>query len=215
MQTEIFQTNPKLRGLLMVSMFTFAAGGIVLAVLAQIQAYNREQIYLAIEAALPRHREASKVENSPSTTLGTVGDIANWKTYRNEEYGFEFRYPGSFYYTEFKQRYPDYFDLLAISDENISMIDEPLDLDGIKKTLTFRIENQNELENWPDDFVSDMFDKIEKITINGYQALKIEQKGRSSNIYVFQGNGKLISLWIWPPYEPIFEKVVSTFKFIK
>lgn len=29
----------------------------------------------------------------PSTSLGTTGDYAGWKTYRNEEYGFEVKYP--------------------------------------------------------------------------------------------------------------------------
>src|SRR3990167_9223846 len=31
--------------------------------------------------------------SSPSTSLGTASDLAGWKTYRNEEYGFEVRYP--------------------------------------------------------------------------------------------------------------------------
>ena len=30
---------------------------------------------------------------SPSTSLGPIGDIANWQTYRNEEYRFEVKYP--------------------------------------------------------------------------------------------------------------------------
>lgn len=60
METQVFQTNPKLRRLLLILIFTFAASGIALAVLAQIQVFHREQIYLATESALPKKQLAEK-----------------------------------------------------------------------------------------------------------------------------------------------------------
>ena len=87
MNTQVFQTNLKLRGLLLILIFTFAASGIALAVLSQIQAYHREQIYLATEAGLPRHRgnitPAPDKSGAAPPILGGDEDIANWKTYRN------------------------------------------------------------------------------------------------------------------------------------
>jgi hypothetical protein len=88
METPIFQTNPRLRVLLLILIFTFALSGITLAVLAQIHAYGREQLYLATESALPVHRE-----KGVNRANGTQGEVEGWKTYQNEEYGFEIRYP--------------------------------------------------------------------------------------------------------------------------
>ncbi len=91
MQTPIFQTNPRLRALLLILIFTFAVSGVTLAVLAQIQAYGREQLYLATESALPIHRE--KGINGVNGANGPQGEVEGWQTYRNEEYGFEIQYP--------------------------------------------------------------------------------------------------------------------------
>ena len=82
MEVQIFQTNPRLRGLLLILIFTFAASGIALAVLAQIQAYHRDQIYLATESALPVHKvSANQIDQKIGREI--------WKTYRNEQYGVE------------------------------------------------------------------------------------------------------------------------------
>lgn len=45
----------RLRQLCMILIFTLIASGMTLAVIAQIQSYHRQQIYIATEASLPRH----------------------------------------------------------------------------------------------------------------------------------------------------------------
>lgn len=92
LQQNLPEGNTRLKNLFLILIFTFIASGGVLIVLYVTQNYYRNQLYLETEGSLPVHRVKPK-SDSPSTPLGTVDDIANWKTYRNEEYGFEFKYP--------------------------------------------------------------------------------------------------------------------------
>lgn len=77
--------NPHLKSLFLILIFTFIASGIALVLLQQIQVYNRQQIYLATEAALPVHR-APKLG-------GNDGGVGALKTYQDPYGGFIFQYP--------------------------------------------------------------------------------------------------------------------------
>jgi hypothetical protein len=89
-------SNPRLKSLLLILIFTFIASGATLICLKFIQDYHREQIYLATEATLPVH----KAEKSASEPTGMPDDISDWKTYRNEKYGFEIKCPADSKYSE-------------------------------------------------------------------------------------------------------------------
>lgn len=81
---EIPQTGSRLNSLLLILIFTLFGSGATLIILKQIDTYHRDQIYLATQAALPEHKiSAAGVKKN---------DTSDWKTYRNEEYGFEFKY---------------------------------------------------------------------------------------------------------------------------
>lgn len=90
---EIPQTGSRLNSLLLILIFTLFGSGAALIVLKQIDTYHRDQIYLATQAALPEH----KISAAGVTKKNETSD---WKTYRNEEYGFEFEFDSSKWVTE-------------------------------------------------------------------------------------------------------------------
>ena len=87
----IWESNPKLKILLLILIAVFLFSGMGLTVFAVFQNEYRQKIYYETQAALPVH----KVVKSENQKIGE-SDIAGWKTYRNDEYGFEFDYPASF-----------------------------------------------------------------------------------------------------------------------
>lgn len=94
--------NQRIKNLFLILIFVFVASGVALTLLSQVQSYDREQVYLATESALPRHKQSTKpsppapllLESEPrSRRPEGEGGMQGWKTYRNEEYGFEIKYP--------------------------------------------------------------------------------------------------------------------------
>jgi len=85
---NMWETNPRLKMLSLVFIFVFLFSGIGLVIFSVWSNQYRQQIYNETEQSLPKH-EASK---SVDQQVG-VSDIANWQTYKNDQYGFEFKLP--------------------------------------------------------------------------------------------------------------------------
>ena len=83
----IWETNPKLKILLLVLIFVFLFSGIGLTAFSVWGNNYRQKVYEETKAGLPVHQESKSASQQISES--------EWKTYRNEEYGFEFKYPNN------------------------------------------------------------------------------------------------------------------------
>ncbi len=92
MNPTIWESNPKLKKLLLVLIVVFLLCGILLAFFSVWQKQYRQEIYYETEGGLPVHKSQKILEVPSSTT----SEVKGWKTYKNDEYGFEVSYPASF-----------------------------------------------------------------------------------------------------------------------
>lgn len=92
---QTLEPQSRLSSLFLILIFTLLASGTALVVLRQIDSYHRDQIYLATESTLPHHKISAATTTKYSSTIIPDAEQTSWKTYVNEEYGFEFKYPSS------------------------------------------------------------------------------------------------------------------------
>lgn len=224
----------------------FTVSLLVLCALASLAVFAYTNLYLYKQA----FEQASAVE----TSVVQTDETQNWKTYRNEEYGFEFKYPSSWINSkaltaiednEIKGYLP-YKDLsvyLVDSAKENEYIEYVKNYEGIgsgfnyvgyggdlvsisifNERLADSLENIVEKPNDQDDgFWSE---KVQDITIGGSVAKKAisrqEWEGSATYTIVAIKNpnikNQIINLKIHynegKYQKEIFEKILSTFKFI-
>lgn len=142
-------------------------------------------------------------------------DTSDWKTYRNEKYGFEFRYPKKLAnYGDYLLEVVDYGDgtyddisKIKTHSLNLEIVDAPAEGFTIHISIT---SDSNILNYLKEEIIRSS--KTNIINNDKYIAFSREGMGDPSG-YIIQHNSRYYILEVTFD-DGIFEKILSTFKFI-
>lgn len=144
----------------------------------------------------------------PSNSLGAIGDIAGWKTYRNEEYGFEVKYPGDWIIVQHKQ------EPKTVLEFKYKVYKTDTDL-STSQRIIMAPENQHLaiLNFYKQHSASRPTKKIigEDIEAENYYAC-----GEVCiNVLIFSSGTSFFAWENWGTEENKFDQILSTFRFIE
>ncbi|HYV33585.1 MAG TPA: hypothetical protein VE973_01945 [Candidatus Limnocylindria bacterium] len=192
-QPTIWETNPKLKTLLLVLIVVCFLSGIGLVIFSQWSNNYREQVYEETVSGLPTHK------STKSEPVVVAAAEKGWVTYINNTYGYQISYPSE------SQLNADYEAqqvwIYLGDDENIAIspIDKKTNLEDLltgTKTKHLKIGNNDVLQGEGYGYAHNYF-------INSY----------------FQGQqynyGVGMSGSYSQKYLSLYSKILSTFKFTK
>jgi len=148
----------------------------------------------------------------PTSTSPQVPEIdtSDWKTYRNEEYGFELRYPSDWEVIE------DFSQAVVNFEFTGPALDKSPGIEGAFLIQIYRLGKASNLREWVESFYPEAAKvTIENTIINGYPAViarvPVEWAGTGSMSAILR-NDRVFTFVI--PHESN-KSIFSTFKFIK
>lgn len=162
-------------------------------------------------------RQGPKCEFESCPVAKVVDGTADWQTYKNEEYGFEVKYPPTL--TPLKCGTTGSAVATCIGFNSVASIPE-----NEKAHLDILVTKYNSIEDMKNsgwfsasDLVSEEVKNIgkNKVTIIGVLVARggVDDGYRVSSL--LEGNGFVYSFSSYEIKEPTFEQILSTFKFTK
>jgi len=160
---------------------------------------------------------------TPTTTPTKSVDLtANWKTYENKEYGFNFKYPQEFTEGDI-ETYNDKNDLIQLktSDylhyDNYEGLGDPFK-DGYGLSVAL---NKDKCETVKKEDSLSGVNNIEQLKVENYSAQKylFDYEGAYSHHIQIDFNNQCLTINLFPGIEtketsqPLFSQILSTFKF--
>jgi len=159
--------------------------------------------------------------NEILSTFKFLPDTSNWKTYKNEEHSFEFKYPSNLQNIE-KYSQNEYY-ITSFTSSDIKYTKSPLDTDIVSIGTEYSIFFDNKKCNvWSNGFGIYGYGIFHKNTVDSFPA-NVSYQGPSNNTYRLNIDTDLGCVSLIGEYgentidksKIEFDQILSTFKFTK
>ncbi len=174
-------------------------------ILAGVAVWQRERTMPQVQPLQPSPSQARPEPTPRPTTAPTVqpssDPTANWKTYRNDKYGFEIKYPTGWLSRKFKSNPGQLFGIVFYEKEGE---EKSVDIQAypLKEPIENFIKRAKEITS------------VKKLSIQGYPAVLLGPEGAQGGVLQIFKNDRVFMIGTHYTAVNIWMQMYPTFRFL-